>query len=117
MPVTGDGFTVVMSDLQRAANTFDAEAGKLRGLMPASGPACPDGGGGEIDGALRAVLSGLGSLNASLAAAMAAYGRKLAQAHANYSHAEITSTQLCNDLAAALGAVPPGGEGGRRWTR
>ena len=115
--MAGDGYSVVMSDLQRAADTFDAESGKLRGLMPAGGPACPDGGGGGIDGALHAVLSGIGSLNASLAAAMAAHGRKLAQAHANYSHAEISSAQLCNDLAAALGAVAPPTEGGRRWTR
>lgn len=115
--MTGDGFTVVMSDLHRTASTLDAESGQLRGLIPASGPACPDGGGGEIDGALRALLSGLGSLNASLADAMAAHGRKLAQAHANYLHAEITSTQLCNDLATALGAVQPGGEVARRRAR
>ena len=115
--MAGDGFTVVMSDLRRAAGTFDAESGKLRGLIPSGGPPCPDGGSGEIDAALHSVLSGIGSLNASLAGAMAAHGRKLAQADANYTHAEITSTQLCHDLATALGAVQPSGETSRRWTR
>lgn len=103
------GFTVVMSDLQRAASAFDAESGRLRGLIPASGPACPDGG-GEIDGALHAVLSRIGSLNASLTGALAAHGRRLAQAHANYAHAEITGVQLCRSLAAALGTGQPGGD-------
>jgi Family of unknown function (DUF6317) len=115
--VAGDGFTVVMADLQRAAGAFDAQAGRLRGLIPAGGPPCPDGGSGEIDGALHSVLSGMGSLTASLAGALAVHGRKLAQAHANYAHAEITSTQLCNDLATALGAAQPSGGISRRWTR
>jgi hypothetical protein len=48
----GGGFAVVMSDLQTAASAFDAEAKKLRGLIPAGGPACPDAGGGDIDARL-----------------------------------------------------------------
>ena len=98
----GGGFTVVMSDLQAAADAFESQASVLRGLIPAGGPACPDGGGGGIDGALRAVLSSVGELNASLAAAMASHGQKLAQAHANYSHAELTNAQLGHDLLIAL---------------
>lgn len=99
----GDGgFSVVMSDLQSAASTFSAEAGKLRGLIPAGGPACPDGGDGTIDGAMHAVLGKIGSLNQSLAAAMAMHGQKLAQAHANYSRTELGLTQLSQDLLAAL---------------
>ncbi len=100
--MTGGGFTVVMSDLREAASTFDAESGKLRGLIPDSGPACPDGGSGEIGSALHAVLSSVGALNSSLAGAMAGHGQKLALAHANYSRAEITNAQLCHDLTAAL---------------
>jgi Family of unknown function (DUF6317) len=100
------GFTVVMSDLQAAADTFDSEAKVLRGLVPAGGPACPDGGGGDIDGALRAVLSSVGELNASLAVAMAGHGQKLAQAHANYSRAELANAQLGHDLLIALVTGP-----------
>jgi hypothetical protein len=100
--VPGGGFTVVLSDLQAAADTFDSQAGVLRGLIPAGGPACPDGCGGDIDGALHTVLSGIGSLNASLAGAVASHGQKLARAHANYSHAEGTNTQLAHGLLAAL---------------
>lgn len=107
MPVSGGGFEVVMSDLQAAASTFDAEAAKLRGLIPAGGPACPDGGSGQIDGAMHAVLGKIGALNQSLAAAMAAHGRKLAQAHARYAHTELTLTQLSQDLSAELA---PGGQ-------
>lgn len=100
--MAGGGFTVAMSDLQAAASTFDAESAKLRGLIPAGGPVCPDGGSGEIDSAMHAVLSGIGALNESLAGAMAGHGQRLGQAHANYSRAEITNAQLCHDLAAAL---------------
>jgi hypothetical protein len=96
-----------MSDLQTAASTFDAEARKLRGLIPAGGPACPDAGSGDIDAAVHAVLSGIGALNESLAAAMAAHGQKLAQAHANYARTEVSLTQLSQDLVAALA---PGGQ-------
>jgi Family of unknown function (DUF6317) len=103
--VPGGGFTVVMSDLQAAADAFESQASALRGLIPAGGPACPDGGGG-IDGALRAVLSSVGELNASLAAAMAGHGRKLAQAHASYAHAELTNAQLSHDLLIALVTGP-----------
>jgi Family of unknown function (DUF6317) len=102
VPVAGDGFTVVMSDLQGAAETFDSQAGTLRGLIPAGGPACPDAGGGDIDGALHAVLSSVGELNASLAAAMASHGQKLAQAHANYSRAESANAQFSTELLTAL---------------
>ena len=100
--VSDGGFSVVMSSLQSAASTFSAEASTLRGLVPAGGPANPDGGDGTIDGAMHVVLSKIGSLNQSLAAAMAAHGQKLAQAHANYSHAELSLTQLSQDLLAAL---------------
>lgn len=101
------GFSVVLSDLQSAAGTFDAEAKKLRGLIPAGGPSCPDGGSGEIDAAMHSVLSSIGSLDQSLARAMAAHGQKLAQAGANYARTERTLTQLSQDLAAAL---TPGGQ-------
>lgn len=100
--MAGGGFTVVPSDLQAAASAFGAESAKLRGLIPPGGPACPDGGSGDIDGAMHAVLDSIGTLNQALAGAMAGHGRKLAQAHANYSRAEITNAQLCHDLIAAL---------------
>jgi Family of unknown function (DUF6317) len=102
VPVADGGFTVVMSDLLVAAGTFDSQAGMLRGLIPAGGPACPDGGGGDIDGALHAVLSSVGELNGSLAAAMASHGQKLARAHANYSRVEFANAQLSHDLLTAL---------------
>jgi hypothetical protein len=104
--VPGGGFTVVMSDLQAAADAFESQASALRGLIPAGGPACPDGGCGDIDGALRAVLSSVGELNASLAAAMAGHGRKLARAHVSYAHAELTNAQLSHDLLIALVTGP-----------
>lgn len=100
--MSGGGFSVVMSDLSSAASTFGAEATTLHGLIPAEGPACPDGGDGTIDGAMHAVVSKIGSLNQSLAAAMAAHGQKLARAHANYAHTELSLTQLSHDLLTAL---------------
>lgn len=100
--MSGGEFSVAMSDLQNASNTFSIQARKLRGLIPAGGPACPDAGGGDIDGAMHAVLGSIGQLNAALAGAMASHGQKLAQAHANYSRTEMSLTRLSEDLLATL---------------
>jgi hypothetical protein len=100
--VGDSGFSVVMSDLQDAATTFDAESTKLRGLVPADGPACPDGGSGDIDAALRTVVTRIGTLSQSLAGAMAAHGHKLAHARARYASTELGLTKLSTDLLAVL---------------
>ena len=51
---------MVLADVQDAASVFDSEAGTLRGLIPAGGPACPDAGSGDIDAAMQAVLKSFG---------------------------------------------------------
>lgn len=104
--MSGGGFSVVMSDLSSAASAFDSESKKLAGLIPAGGPSVPDAGSGAIDGAMHSTVSKIGALNQALSQAMAAHGKKLAQAHDNYNHNELTMTQLSQDLSNALAPVP-----------
>jgi|SRR5579875_481486 len=109
----GGGFSVVMSALQSTAKAFDSESKTLAGLVPAGGPSVPDGGNGAIDGAMHSVVSRIGELNQALSKAMAAHGQKLDTAYSNYSHTELTLTQLSQDLHNALVpnvcTAPPGG--------
>jgi Family of unknown function (DUF6317) len=104
--VSGGGFSVVMSDLSSAASAFDSESKKLAGLVPAGGPPVPDAGGGGIDSAMHSAVGKIGALNQALSQAMAAHGKKLAQAHDNYNNNELTMTQLSQDLSNALAPVP-----------
>jgi hypothetical protein len=96
------GFSVVMSALQSTAEAFTSESKTLGGLVPANGPSVPDGGNGEIDGAMHTVVSRIGELNQALSKAMAAHGQKLSTAYDNYSKNEMAMTQLSQDLSAAL---------------
>jgi hypothetical protein len=98
-----DGFQVVMSDLQTAAGVFGAESKTLAAVMPIGGPVGPDGGSAAFDGALRTVTEALGALNAQLSDVIAQHGRKLQTAHDNYQHAEISLTQLSQELTSSLG--------------
>jgi hypothetical protein len=103
---SGGGFSVVLSDLEAAASAFTSESKTLGGLIPAGGPPVPDGGSGAIDSAMHSVVSKIGQLNQALSQAMAAHGRKLSTAHANYTVTEGSLTQLSQQLLTAL--APPG---------
>jgi Family of unknown function (DUF6317) len=95
------GFRVVIADLQSASEVFTAESKTLAAVMPADGPATPDGGSGEINGALQTVTEAIGGLNAQLSAVIAAHGQKLETAHDNYSHTETRLSELCRQLTLA----------------
>lgn len=95
------GFRVVVSDLQTASGVFTSESKTLAAVMPMSGPACPDGGSGEINGALQTITEAIGGLNAQLSAVIAAHGHKLQAAHDNYQHAETSNTKLAQQLTLA----------------
>ncbi|MGH3159850.1 MAG: DUF6317 family protein, partial [Streptosporangiaceae bacterium] len=103
LPVSsGGGFSVVLSDLESTAAAFTSESKTLGGLIPAGGPPVPDGGSGGIDSAMHSVVSKIGQLNQALSQAMAAHGKKLSAAHANYAHTEGTLTQLSQQLISTL---------------
>jgi hypothetical protein len=96
-----DGFRVVVADLQAASGVFTSESKTLAAVMPIDGPACPDGGSGEINGALQTVTEAIGGQNAQLSAVIAAHGQKLQAAHDNYAHTETRLTELCRQLTLA----------------
>ncbi len=91
------GFRVVISDLQAASGVFTSESKTLAAVMP-MGEACPDGGSGEIDGALQTVTEAIGGLNAQLSAVIAHHGQKLQAAHDNYQRAETSTAEVCRQL-------------------
>ncbi len=95
------GFRVVISDLQAASEVFTAESKTLAAVMPVDGPACPDGGSGEINGALQTVTEAIAGLNAQLSAVIAAHGQKLQAAHDNYARTETRLSELCRQLTLA----------------
>jgi hypothetical protein len=96
----GDGFQVVMSDLVDAAETFGSQAARLKAIMPADGPPCPDGGDGAFDQGLRVVVQMIGALHLQAAGVMEDDSAKLTQAHANYASTEENLTGLCHQIIA-----------------
>jgi hypothetical protein len=96
--VSAGWFQVVMSALAGTARTFDSESDTFKGIMPAGGPAVPDGGSGEIDAAMDATVRLLGALHEQMAAVIADHGAKLAAAHGNYERTEDGLTQLIRGI-------------------
>jgi uncharacterized protein DUF6317 len=96
--VSGSGFQVVMSDLQNMAGVFHRESGTFEAIMPGSGPACPDAGGGDVNTALHAAAELLGVLHEQMAAVIGQHGDKLQTAHDNYDHTETSLTKLASSL-------------------
>jgi len=97
-----DGFQVVMSDLLDASATFGTEAATYKAIMPADGPACPDGGDGAFNQSLQAVARLIGALHLQAAGVMEADSAKLRKAHGNYAHTEESLTQLCHQISSPL---------------
>jgi Family of unknown function (DUF6317) len=94
----GDGFGVVMSDLLDASATFASEATTYQAIMPAGGPACPDGGDGAFDQSLQAVAWMIGALHLQAAGVIENDSAKLKKAHDNYAKTEESLTRLCNQI-------------------
>jgi hypothetical protein len=95
-----DGFQVVLSDLLAAATTFGTEAGTYQALIPADGPACPDGGDAAVNQGLQAAVQLIGALHLAAVGAIAADSAKLRQAHGRYANTEESLTQLCNQISS-----------------
>jgi hypothetical protein len=93
-----DGFQVVLSDLLAAATTFGAEAATYQALIPADGPACPDGGDAAVNQALRGAVQLIGALHLQAAGVIESDSAKLRQAHGRYANTEESLTQLCNQI-------------------
>jgi len=98
----GDGFQVVMSDLLDASATFRTEAATYKAIIPADGPACPDGGDGAFNQSLQAVVQMIGALHLAAAGVMETDSAKLRKAHDNYAHTEESLTQLCKQISSPL---------------
>ena len=98
----GDSFQVVMSDLLDASAAFATEAAAYKAVMPADGPACPDGGDGAFDQSLQVVVQLIGALHLQAAGVMEADSAKLRKAHDNYAHTEESLTQLCHQISSPL---------------
>lgn len=98
----GDGFQVVMSDLLDASTTFGTEAATYKAIMPADGPACPDGGDGAFDQSLQVVVQMIGAFHLQAVGVMEVDSAKLKKAHDNYAHTEESLTQLCNQISSPL---------------
>ena len=98
----GDGFQVVMSDLLDASATFNTEAATYKAIMPAGGPACPDGGDGAFNQSLQAVVQMIGALHLQAAGVMEVDSAKLKKARDNYARTEESLTQLCNQISSPL---------------
>jgi hypothetical protein len=96
--VSAGGFQVAMSALAATARTFDSESDTFNAIMPAGGPAVPDGGSGEVDAAMDAAVRLLGALHQQMAAVIADHGAKLAAAHDNYERTEDGLTQLIHSI-------------------
>ena len=97
-----NGFQVVMSDLEKMSGTFHTESATFHAIMPANGPARPDGGSAEFNDALSLMLEAVSGLHLQLSAVIGQHGDRLAAAHSNYAHAEVTLTQLAHDRGSAV---------------
>jgi hypothetical protein len=93
-----DGFTVLMSDLLKAADVFQFQSGVLSTVMPADGPVVPDGGGVGINQAMQQATQLLGTKNAQLAAAISRHATGLRDAHAKYANSETDLSNLATEI-------------------
>jgi len=91
-----------MSDLLGASVTFRTEAATYQAIIPAGGPACPDGGDGAFNQALQAMIQLIGALHLQVTGVMESDSGKLRKAHDTYAHTEETLTQLCRQISSPL---------------
>ncbi len=96
--MSADGFQVLMSALLKAADVFQEQSGVLSRVMPADGPVVPDGGGADINQAMQAAARLLGTMNASLAAAISQHATGLGDAHAKYANSESGVAKLAYEI-------------------
>jgi hypothetical protein len=90
----------VLSDLLTAAATFAAEAAAYQAIIPADGPACPDGGDDAVNGALSSVVQLIAALQLQATGVIEADSAKLRQAHKTYAGTEESLTELCNQISS-----------------
>jgi Family of unknown function (DUF6317) len=98
----GGGFHVVMSDLLAASATFATEAATYQAIIPAGGPAIPDGGDAAFNQALLAVVQLIDALHTQAAGVIQIDSVKLKQAHDTYVNTEESLTQLCSQISSPL---------------
>jgi len=98
----GDGYQVVMADLLAASVAFGTEAGTYKAIIPADGPACPDGGSGAVNQAMQAAVTLIGALHLQAAGVIEVDSGKLKTAHDRYASTEESLTQLCNQISSPL---------------
>lgn len=96
--MSANGFQVLMSDLLKAADVFQEQSGVLSRVMPAGGPAVPNGGGADVNTAMQAAVRLLGTMNAQLAAAISQHATRLRDAHAKYANSDIDVASLANQI-------------------
>jgi hypothetical protein len=96
--MSAGGFGVLMPELEKAAGVFHAESATFKGIMPAGGPPCPDGGSAAFDAALQSAVRLLALLHLQMSAVIDQHGSKLQAAHDNYDKAETGLTQLAYDI-------------------
>lgn len=92
------GFQVFMADLLKAASTFEEQSGVLNAVMPAGGPACPDGGSGDINQTMQAAAAMLGIEHTSLATVVGQHATRLRAAHQTYAKSETSVSKLAYEI-------------------
>jgi Family of unknown function (DUF6317) len=101
-PPGGDGYQVVMADLLAASAAFSSEGATYKAIVPADGPACPDGGSGAVNQAMQTVAELIGALHLQAAGVIESDSAKLKTAHDKYASTEESLTQLCNQISSPL---------------
>lgn len=96
--MSGDDFQVLLSALLKAAQVFQEQSAALSNVIPADGPVVRDGGGADVNHAMQAAASQLGTMNAQLAAAIGQHATRLQGAHATYANSEGDISKLAYDI-------------------
>jgi hypothetical protein len=96
--MSGDDFQVLMSDLLKAAKLFQEQSSVLSNVIPPDGPVVRDGGGADVNHAMQAAASQLGTMNAQLAAAIGQHATRLQDAHTKYANDEGDIAKLAYDI-------------------
>jgi Family of unknown function (DUF6317) len=96
--MSGDDFQVLMSDLLVAAGVFQQESAALSNVIPPDGPTVRDGGGADVNHAMQAAASTLGTMNAQLAGAINQHATDLHDAHTTYANSEGDIAKLAYEI-------------------
>lgn len=98
----GDGYQVVMADLLAASVAFGSEAATYKAIIPAAGPAVPDGGSGAVNQAMQTAVELIAALHLQAAGVIESDSGKLKTAHDKYASTEESLTELCNQIGSPL---------------